>query len=116
MNKSKIEERLPEPKVNQETDEEVISVSPSIAKPNVSGWVSFSQGYPDENETVWLYNSMNNFVALGCHVWTGEDSGWVWALSNGIIYSENGKIVSECESDDDYAFTHWCRLPTLPCH
>ena len=85
-------------------------------KPHVSGWASFAQGFPDENETVWLYNSMNKFVALGCRVWTGEDGGWCWALSNGTIYGENGKIVSECEMDDDYEFTHWSRLPVLPCH
>ena len=86
------------------------------AKLPVSGWASFAQGFPDENETVWLYNRMNKFVALGCRVWTGEDGGWCWALSNGTIYGENGKIVSECEMDDDYEFTHWSRLPVLPCH
>ncbi len=78
-------------------------------------WISFSDELPDENETVWLYNEGNKFVALGCRVWTGEDGGWLYALSNGNIYNESGKIVSECEVDDDYEFTHWSRLPALPC-
>lgn len=92
---------------------------PTFQQHTVSGWASFTEGYPAENETVWLYNRYNKFVALGCRVWVGgdgEDAGWLWALSNGIIYGENGKIVSECETDDDYSFTHWCRLPVLPCH
>lgn len=83
-------------------------------KQKVSSWVSFEQGFPDENETVWLYNCNNNHIALGCRVWTGEDGGWCLALSNGTIYGENGKIVSECDIDDDYEFTHWSRLPELP--
>jgi len=101
---------------NRYSADEVAFVSQHDAKPNVSGWASFAQGFPDENETVWLYNRLNKFVALGCRVWTGEDGGWCWALSNGTIYGENGKIVSECEMDDDYEFTHWSRLPVLPCH
>ena len=44
---------------------------PTFQQHNVSGWASFAQGFPDENETVWLYNRMNKFVALGCRVWTG---------------------------------------------
>ena len=35
MNKSKIEERLPEPKLNKGTNDDVTFVSPSIAKPLV---------------------------------------------------------------------------------
>lgn len=82
----------------------------------VGCWVSIidSKIFPDENETVWLYNSKDKFVALGCHVWTGEEGSWCWALSNGSIYADNDKIVSECDVDDDYEFTHWCRLPVLP--
>lgn len=86
----------------------------NLQQTSVNGCTSFEQGFPDENETVWLYNRNNNFAALGCHVWMGEDDGWFWALSNGTIYVENGKIVSECEIDDDYEFTHWSRLPTFP--
>lgn len=81
-------------------------------------WIPVNQGLPKENETVWIYNEKNNFVALGCIGWIGSgedgDGNWIWAISNGIIYSENGKIVSECEPDDDYEITHWCSLPEIP--
>jgi hypothetical protein len=79
-------------------------------------WISLKKSYPKENETVWLYNANTNHIALGLRVWIndGDDSGWMWAISNGIIYSENGRIVSECETDDDYEFTHFSRLPVLP--
>lgn len=45
MNKSKIEERPPEPQLNQGTNDDVTSVSPSIAKPHVvgSGGLSFDE-------------------------------------------------------------------------
>ena len=66
---------------------------------------------PDETETVWLYNDQTKFVALGCRVSVSDD--WLWAVSNGIIYAEGGKIVSECEPDDYYEFTHFSRLPPL---
>ncbi len=91
--------------------------SQTNATPIANCWLSFTEGQPEENETVWLYNRHNKFVALGCRIWVmgdDEDAGWLWALSNGSVYSENGKIVSECESDDNYEFTHWCRLPLLP--
>lgn len=78
-------------------------------------WKRLNESLPDENETVWLYNEVTKFVALGCRVWTGEDGGWLYALSTGSIYNESGKIVSECEVDDDYEFTHFSRLPALPC-
>lgn len=119
MNKSKIEKRQAGTAAESSANADVTTSSQTIGKPNVSGWASFAQGYPDENETVWLYNRHNRFVALGCRVWVGsdgEDAGWLWALLNGTIYGENGKIVAECEAYDDYAFTHWCRLPVLPCH
>lgn len=55
-------------------------------------------------------------VALACRVWVddGDESGWLWAVSNGTIYQEGGRIVSECEMDDDYDFTHWLPLPNVP--
>ena len=80
-------------------------------------WIALKDARPDENETVWLYNNVSRFLALGCRAWVGGDSkesGWLWSLSNGTIYSENRKIVSEGEAYDDYEFTHWCPLPTLP--
>lgn len=65
----------------------------------------------EENETIWLYNENNKWLCLGCAVY---EDGWMWAVSNGVIYAENGQIVSECECDDDYEFTHYCKLPKLP--
>ena len=82
-----------------------------------NGWIALKDDRPDEKETVWLYNNVSRFLALGCRAWVGGDSkesGWLWSVSNGIIYAENRKIVSECEADDDYEFTHWCPLPILP--
>lgn len=66
---------------------------------------------PEELETVWAYNEHTKFVALACLIYV-EDC-WLWAVCNGIIYAENGKIVSECETGD-YDFTHWSALPELP--
>ena len=70
-----------------------------------------SWNLPEHLETVWLYNENTGWVALGCYC---EDSdGWYWATSNGTIYSEEGKIIAECEGDD-YVVTHWHRVPELP--
>jgi len=84
---------------------------------NNLAWVSVNDALPDINETVWLHNANTGWVALGCRVFVDcRDSlevCYLWAVSNGIIYAENGKIVSECELDDDYDVTHWSRLPEL---
>ena len=75
-------------------------------------WIRIDEkNMPAENETVWLMDEKTKFVMLGCRVWTGDC--WLWAKSNGIIYTENGKIVSECESDDDYEITHFSKLPLV---
>jgi len=76
-----------------------------------SNWVELKSDYPDENEAVWAYNINTGYVALAVYVY---DHAWFWAVSNGIIYNENGRIVTEAELDDDYEFTHFCRLPGLP--
>jgi hypothetical protein len=77
-------------------------------------WVPLTEAYPELNELVWLYNSNTNHVELGCRVVVGFDEGWLWAVSDGIFFVANGKIVSDCVLDDNYTFTHWCRLPSLP--
>jgi hypothetical protein len=79
-------------------------------------WKLLKDEQPAERETVWACNPETKFVALACRVWIddGDLSGWLWAVSNGTIYQENGRIVSECEMDDDYDFTHWHPLPSLP--
>ena len=77
-------------------------------------WIKIIKGndLPEENETVWLYCEKDKTVFLGCHVYL-QNEGWFWAESNGNIYAEDGKIISECEIDD-LSVTHWCRLPNLP--
>lgn len=74
-------------------------------------WIPLTKERPSESETVWFYNKKTKFVMLGCIGYI--EDGYLFATSNGIIYSENGKIVSECEYDDDYEFTHFARLPEL---
>jgi hypothetical protein len=77
----------------------------------IGNWVSVTDGLPKPLQTVWLTNG-KGWVCLGCLV--ESDGGWHWAESNGIIYVENGEIVSECESEDlDVNF--WHELPKLPC-
>jgi|SRR5690554_2070720 len=81
-------------------------------KPPVSGWVAVTDALPKPLQTVWLING-KGWVCLGCLV--ESDEGWHWAESNGVIYIENGEIVSECESEDlDVNF--WHELPKPPCH
>lgn len=78
----------------------------------VSGWVAVKDALPKPLQTVWLTNG-KGWVCLGCLV--ESDGGWHWAKSNGVIYVENGEIVSECESEDlDVNF--WHELPKPPCH
>lgn len=73
-------------------------------------WISVEDSLPDELETVWITNG-KGWTTLGCRVCF--DNGWHWAGTNGVIYEERGKIVSECESDDlDVKF--WHSLPTPP--
>jgi hypothetical protein len=62
-------------------------------------------------KTVWLYNIDTNYLALGALVYI---HGWVYVISNGIIYAKGGIISSECELDDEYEFTHFALLPELP--
>lgn len=77
---------------------------------NNGGWHKVANNdYPEFDRTVWITNG--NWVALGCRVII--DGEWFWAQSNGIVYSENGQIVSECEIDD-LDVTHWHEIPTLP--
>ena len=75
----------------------------------MSNWISIETELPNHLETVWLTNG--KWVHLGCRIVTHE--GWHWAESNGVIYADNGVIVSECESEDlDVLF--WAALPKLP--
>lgn len=78
---------------------------------NQSKWISVEDRLPDELQTVWALNKKDKFIALACLFY---DDGWLWAVSNGTIYLEYGKIVSECDLDDEYEFTHWQPLPEAP--
>lgn len=73
-------------------------------------WNLVSEKLPKPFETVWLTNG-KKWVALGCLI--ADNFGMHWAESNGVIYSENDKIVSECESDD-LDVIMWHELPRLP--
>ena len=74
-------------------------------------WISTKDRLPEELETVWVFNKETKIISLGCIVY---DDGWMWAVSNGSVYLKDNKIVSECELDDEYIFTHWMPLPDLP--
>ena len=82
---------------------------------NQSKWISVKDELPEENETVWACNISKGWVWLACIVYE-NDCGWLWAGSNslGCIYSEDRKIIAECEYDDEYDITHWTKLPLLP--
>lgn len=84
-------------------------------KQNACIWVSIAdtKQYPIPYQTVFLYNAKDKCVWLGCHVYV-NNIGWLWAISDGNIHAENGKIVSYARIDDDYEVTHWCSLPDLP--
>lgn len=74
------------------------------------GWTLVEKELPDELETVWISNG-KGWTTLGCRV--PDENGWHWAESNGVIYQQANKIMSECESDDlDVRF--WQRLPEPP--
>lgn len=72
-------------------------------------WFSVDKKLPEALETVWLTNG-KNFVCLGCLV--EDNEGWHWAESNGVIYLEGDKIVSECESED-LEVKYWKPLPKV---
>jgi len=76
-------------------------------------WISVTDELPDELQTVWACDMGTGYVKLACIIYDYE-YGFLWSISNGVIYSENGIIISECELDDDYSFTHWQPLPELP--
>lgn len=86
-----------------------------------NGWVSVEDRLPESLETVWISNG-RGWTTLGCrsdlYEDTNEDTGelewhWCWCASNGIIWEEDGKIVSECENDD-LNVKFWKLLPSPP--
>lgn len=78
---------------------------------NREKWISVKDHLPEPLQTVWLSNG-EGWTTLGCRS-AILDGLWCWAQTNGIIYEENDKIISECESDDlDVNF--WQPLPEPP--
>ena len=98
-----------------EAMEEYASQQPVPQHTEVGGWVSVEDRLPKILETVWVSNG-KGFTTLGCRSDLYEDNGemlWCWCQTNGIIYEENGVIVSECDTDDlDVLF--WQTLPSPP--
>lgn len=67
-------------------------------------WHKVSEKMPNALESIFMSNG-KGWVSIGCLV--DSNDGWHWAESNGTMYEENGKIVTECESDDlDVVFWH----------
>lgn len=77
-----------------------------------SEWISVTEKYPDEKQTVWCYSEKLDNVFLGEYVYVMNE-GWFWAESSGVIYASDGKIVTECEMDD-FDVSHWFPTPLLP--
>lgn len=89
---------------------DLVQFAEELRRRNVSGWISVNDALPKALQTVWLTDG-EGWCYLGCLIEDAE--GWCWAKSNGVIYIENGEIVSECESEDlDVKF--WHELPKLP--
>ena len=61
-----------------------------------SEWISVTEKYPDEKQTVWCYSEKLDNVFLGEYVYVINE-GWFWAESNGVIYASDGKIVSDAK-------------------
>ena len=85
--------------------------------PDTSKWVACEDKLPGNLQTVWLANVKKQWVCLGCLVENDDqfegEYNYHWAEGNGVIYSEDNKIVTECKSDD-LDVTHWCPVPDLP--
>jgi hypothetical protein len=87
-----------------------LKISDIMILPNNNKWISVREKLPEHLQTVWLTDG-RDWVGLGCLIEC--QGGWLWAQSNGIIYAENGEIVSECESED-LDVHYWHELPKLP--
>lgn len=74
-------------------------------------WISVKDKLPEENQTVWCYNSETKNIFIGAYIYLINE-GWFWAGSNGCFYTENEKIITECEIDD-YDVTHWFPSPLI---
>jgi hypothetical protein len=87
-----------------------LKISDIMILPDNNRWISVTEKLPEPLQTVWLTDG-KGWVTLGCLV--ESDGGWHWGQSNGVIYAENGGIVSECESED-LDVNYWHELPKMP--
>lgn len=79
---------------------------------NRDKWISVKDELPDPLQTIWISNG-EGWTSLGCRTQPDADGLWCWAETNGIIYQQDNKIISECESDDlDVRF--WKIVPEPP--
>lgn len=75
-------------------------------------WIRAEDELPDPLQTVWISNG-EGWTSLGCRTEPDADGLWCWAETNGTIYQQEGKIISECEADDlDVRF--WQIVPEPP--
>lgn len=75
-------------------------------------WISVKDRLPELEEVVWAWTG--EFPYIACRTDVGEEEGWLWAVSSGTVYMDDGKITADCETDDDYQMTHWMPLPEPP--
>lgn len=75
-------------------------------------WISVEDELPSPLQTVWISDG-EVWTSLGCRTEPDTDGLWCWAETNGIIYEQDGEIISECEADDlDVRF--WHPIPEPP--
>lgn len=107
--------------IEQDAQKFLEGATSPVAEQYWNGWVSVEDRLPESLETVWISNG-RGWTTLGCrsdlYEDTNEDTGklewhWCWCASNGIIWEEDGKIVSECENDD-LNVKFWKLLPSPP--
>lgn len=70
-------------------------------------WNDVNIALPELLQTVWISNG-KGWTTLGCLVYA--ENVWHWAETTGVVFEENGEIVSECESDD-LEVNFWHPLP-----
>lgn len=76
-----------------------------------NNWKKTEEELPNENETVWITNG-KGWVALGCLVYA--EGGYLWGISNGEIYPQDGKIMTEVDLEEGLDVKFWHSVPDMP--